>query len=412
VLTPTEPGQVCDPGAACSGELSARASVDWITAARGVLSPRHVLDGSLLGAQTELRPNLRLEHGSSLQAIAQLRLGIEGNSAYGRGEWASPQRTYVAKIAQLYAQWRFNENLSLAIGYQDFQWGPAELITPSNRLFRVLTLLRDPLFVVYGRGLVRVNLSFGKSLSAVILTEVFPNGEPAFVAGQGFKRNALAKLEYSAADGSAYLGITGGAKETGRGWFGEYASWSTEGLSIYADASHRIGSEAWYPQRSIVPAPPTFTQSLRESRRLRTLAVFGARYTFENGIDVRCEYLFNDAGYTRDQMVLAASAAAAIPSSPQLAGPYAYPGYEILARDLVYVSLRVPDLPPNQRSTIQARYLTSITDGSGAAVLGLTVNVADRYTLFLTALATHGPSYGEFSRLAGGYALLGLTVSI
>jgi len=386
--------------------------VDWITAARGVLSARRVLTGSLLGAQTELRPNLRLEHGSALQAVAQLRFGIEGSSTYARGDWPSPQRLYFAKIAQLYAQWRFNENLTLAFGYQNFQWGPAELITPSNRLFRVVTLLRDPLFVVYGRGLARVNLSFGKTLSAVILTEVMPNGEPAFVAGEEFKRNALAKLEYSAPDGSAYLGITGGAKETGRGWFGEYAAWSAEGLSMYADASHTFGSEAWYPQPRLVPAAPIFTQSLRESQRLRTLAVFGARFTFEGGADVRCEYLFNDAGYTKDQMVLAAAAAAAIPSRPELAGPYAHPGYEILARHLIYVSLRLPELPPGERTTIQARYVTSISDGSGAAVLGFSVNVSDRYTLFLTALATHGPSYGEFARLAGGYALLGLTVSI
>lgn len=396
----------------CPSELSTRGNADWISAVRAVLSPSRG-DGSLLGAQTELRPSLRLELGSSLQGVAQLRFGLEGSSTISAGALRAPERTYLAKIGQLYAQWRFDDHFSLTVGFQDFQWGPAELITPSNRLFRVLSLLRDPLFIVYGRFLVRANLSVGKSLSAVILTEVLPNGEPAFVAGQGFARQALAKVEYTTPDAAAYLGITGGARERGRGWFGEYAAWSmVEGLSIYADASHTSGSEAWYPQRPAVGSAPSFSQSLRDSRRLRSLAVLGARYTFDNGVDLRCEYLFNDAGYTEDQMVLAARAAAAIALHPELAGPYAQPGYEILARHLVYGSLRIPDLPPEQRTTLQVRYLTSISDGSGAAVLGLSVNVADRHTFFLSALVTHGPAHGEFSRVAAGYALLGWSVSI
>ena len=113
------------------------------------------------------------------------------------------------------------------------------------------------------------------------LAELGDNGEVDFNAGEPFRRQGQAKLEYAASLGTRLRGRDGGCPSRGRApWFGEYGSWSlTEGLSAYVDATHTQGSRAWYP----VPdgrGAAVFVRRDEDADAWRTLAVAGLRYTF------------------------------------------------------------------------------------------------------------------------------------
>ena len=395
--------QEAQPGAT---GVTWRASLDWISAVRATdLADTPLNPGNApfrlpqLLAMTELRPNVRVEAGPRWQLVVRPRW--RGTAGFtwvdGRPRDDSAEGTF--NFPELYADWRANDALSFAYGLQNFQWGPAELVGPSNRLFHEVGTFRDPLYYVRGRHLVRVNVSAGKQWSAVALAEVGGTSEPGFRAGEHFEPAGQAKLEFTTATGESYLGVTAGGRLHDRPWFGEYASVTlVAGLSAYVDAVHQQGSLAWYP----VPAGPRgagFDQADRASGAVRTLVVGGARYAFVNGTDVRLEYMHQDAGYSRAEFDLAALAVATLPS-PDTVDRWLRPGLEFIGRDFLLVSLRVPEQPPTRRVGLHAQYLSSLTDRSGVAFALASVEATGALVLFGTLTATYGDDTAEFSRLA------------
>ncbi len=407
--------------------LTARARLEWLSGA-GAALPRDTLvnpDNQVLLlpaaiASSELRPDLRIERGGELLAVARPRFVAEASKARAAGAWKTETYDARAEWVEAYATWRFDERLLVAYGLQNFQWGPGELVSPSNWIFHETGFARDPLYVVYGRHLARANLSFGKSWSAVVLAEVRSNGRPAFVAGEPFEPKAQAKIEWSAPSGRGQLAVTAGAGRRSGGFFGEYGSWSiTEGLSVYADAVHEMGSQAWYPVYDAsgigvpVGEPYGFQQRATESGP-RTLALAGVRYTFEGGADVRLEYLFDEAGWTVRELANAPRAALRPPVAPYSTPAVAIwldPGFEILGRQHAYVSLTLPDLPPRKRTRLQVRWLESLEDLSGVLFATASYDATDSVVVFASAAGTHGTDHGALSRLARATAFAGAVVS-
>ncbi len=400
--------------------LAFRGHLEWITAVGGAsaraspVNPGNaILKVPAGGVQTELRPDLRLEVGAALTAIARPRFLLKVQKAETSAGWQPEQYEATAGWIEGYAAWRVSDRLSVSYGLQNFQWGPAELVSPSNRIFHASGFYRDPVYVVRGRHLVRANVSAGRAWSLVVLAEVGDNGEDAFVALAPFERKAQAKLEYTAPAGDLSAAITAGAAALSRGWFGEYATVPLfAGLSAYADAVHTVGRHAWYPVET--PLAPVFEQTGMETRGLRTTALGGLRYSFENGNDLRVEYLFDEAGWTDDQLALAEQAAAAsLLTTGDRSGldPFLAPGFELLGRHLLYASLSLPDLPPQERTRIQARYLRSLTDGSGVAFVTGSYDATDSVVAFASLSATHGPADGALSRLTRATFAAGATVN-
>jgi len=405
-----------DPAPAVApSALAFRGHLEWISAGGGTIlrdapvNPENrVLALPQVLAQSELRPDLRFEYGSQLAAIARPRLALQVVKPRVAGSWAPERSDATFESIELYATWRVDQRLAIAYGLQNFQWGPAELMSPSNRVFHATGFYRDPLYLVRGRHLARVNASVGREWSAVLLAEVAPNGDPAFVADEPFERKAQLKLEYVAPSGDRYAAITAGAAQRSRGWFGEYASlplWA--GLAAYVDAVHTVGRPGWYPVDDGAGGA-TFAQTGMDTRSLQTLALGGLRYSFEGGADVRLEYVFDEAGWDRGELALASRAASA---DPRLAGRYLDPGFELLGRQLVYVSLLLPDLPPLKRTTVQARHLHSLTDGSGGAFVTASYAASGAVVVFASASSTYGAADGALSRLARGTAAVGAVVS-
>jgi len=384
-----------------AGDLRWLSALHWTRPADTPLNPenRFLSLPQALIAQ-ELRPNLKLEFASKLRLVARPRLRATMQKAYVADAWKDERFDASAEWTELYGTWRASDAVSITYGLQDFEWGPGELMSPSNRLFHVTGLLRDPLFLVRGRHLVRVNASVGRAWSAVVLAEVADNGEPPFVAGESFSPKGLVKLEWTRADGTGYVGLTGGGTAGQRPWFGEYVSWELlEGLSLHADASHAPGSRAWYPRADSAG----LERRDLDASSLRTLAIAGARYSFEGGTELRFEYVYDDAGWTRDELRRGATIVRAAMETPTASTRTVVaisqaPGLELLGRQFAYASVRIPDLPPRKEITLQLRYLHSLTDDSGAAFAWASWNASDALVVYLSALATHGPDHGELSR--------------
>lgn len=285
-------------------------------------------------------------------------------------------------------------------------------MSPSNRIFHETGFTRDPLYAIRGKNLFRVNLSFGQAWSAVLLAELLSNGDTPFIANEPFEPKAEAKLEWSAPGGRGYFGMIGGAGGNSRGFFGEYGAITLgDGFSLYADAVHEAGSRAWYPVLA-ADGLATFAQANTRAG-LRTLALGGVRYTFEGGADVRLEYVFDEAGWNEAQLALASRAAgpSTLANREDLIAVWLHPGFEILGRQHAYASLRLPDLPPGKRLTLQARYLAALGDGSGAAFATASFDASGSLVLFASAAGTHGKNDGALSRLVRGMAVLGAVVS-
>jgi hypothetical protein len=393
--------------------VAARAAVEWVPAVRGVVPAGAPLNPdnrsfavSQLELVNELRPNLRLEVGSRLQVVVRPRVRLSTDSVW-QGEAQGVTSTDVsANWTELYADWKPTDWLGIGYGLQNYQWGPAELVGPSNRVFHEVALLRDPLYYVKGRHLARVNLSFGRQWSIVSLAEVGAVSDVEFNAGERFARSGQVKAEFSTASGSGYVGVTAGGREGARPWIGEY--FSTElvaGWSVYADLVHRRGSRAWYP-RAAEPGRAVFAQDEVDAAGVRTFGVGGLRYAFVAGADARVEYIHHDAGWSRPQMDLAALAFATA-ATPDDARPYVYPGLEFLGRRLLLGSLRLPDLGPGQRVHVQMRHLRSVTDASSVTFVNATIDASDALVVFVSATGTTGAPVAEFSRFVRGALVFG-----
>lgn len=405
-----------DEAPASSLSLSARIRLEWLTAA-GTTAPRDTPvnpDNAVLrlpqaAASTELRPDLRLEAGRDLQGFVRPRLLLQVQKPRVAGAWQPESSDAKVEWTELYASWQADERVGFAYGLQNYQWGPAELVSPSNRIFHVTGFLRDPLYVVRGKHLARVNLSAGRAWSAVLLAEVGDNGEAPFIAGEPFEPKAQAKLEWSDPGGRGYAAATAGAGRDSRGFFGGYAALSIgDAFSLYGDAVTQQGSRAWFPVDDGAGGA-RFEHAL-SGAGLRTLALGGVRYTFAGGTDLRLEYLFDEAGWDVARLRLAERAASA-PPPPGAVEAWLDPGFEVVGRQHAYASLAVPDLPPHKRTSVALRWLQSLEDGSGAVFGTASYAATDAVVLFASATGAYGSDHGALSRLARATALAGATVS-
>lgn len=393
-------------------------TVDWLMTGQAVATAEsdanpdnRVLEIPRLILGTEARFDLRLDfERPALSLIARPRLQARVSWSGDGDDWSDRDADGVAEIVELYALWRASSSFTLAYGIQNFQWGPAESLGPSNRIFHQAGFDATPLTVWYGRHLVRANLSIGKSLSAVLLvepTEPLDNDLPAFRAGEAFAPKLMGKVELSTEDGGAYLGVTaGGDTDDGR-WFGEYGMWEMfDGFAVYADAGHTRGRSVW------IPAASGWSLG-RDEESWLTILVAGLRYTFEGGVDLRLEYLHDDAAWSEDELaravaVAAGAARAGGPMAAALIGPYVAPGLELPGKDNLYASARFPDLGSGNRVTFSLRALANLHDGSAAGIAVGEWIVSDSAVVLLSLSATRGERDASLTRF---FSISGLVAS-
>lgn len=400
------------PDTAAEG-LDWRAGLTWVfswratSAASGVGNPDNViLRLPQLVFDNELRPNLRFDY-ATFQLVIQPSLAFSVSSAWAGQRWSEPQLGIRGEFAALYGSWRVTNFLTLAYGLQNYQWGPAETLSPTNPIFH-LPYTRNILTLIRGKHLARVNISPSRSWSIVFLLEPTDNGEPAFIFGSPFDRKGLVKVEYTGPSGDTYVGIAAGKGELSRPWVGEYGVYSiTDVLSVYGDARHMVGSDTLYPT-GMFEAGRAFLPTDADSGKVRTIAALGARYQFAGGEDVRLEYLHNDPGYDANQIALSARTVARMAAvDPGVIGAYTSPGLDVPGRKYLYASVHLPKLGPHEAVSLSAQYLHSLTDKTGALFVNAEWLYSDTLVLFMSSAAVPGQQDGDLTRLFRGFVLVG-----
>jgi hypothetical protein len=357
----------------------------------------------------ELRVNTRVEAGSRWQLILRPRVRGAIDAVRMGGSPAEYDRDAIVELTEGYFDWRIADAVSIAYGLQNFQWGPAEMMAPSNRVFHELGVFRDPLYSVRGKHLARVNVSAGRQWSLVALAELGGTDEAPFRAGATFRRGGQAKLEFATGSGDTYAGVTGGVRKGEPPWTGGYAAFTLPaGFSAYIDGSVQRGSQAWYPVRAVDGSIDFATDA--RSGGARSLALAGLRYTYSAAFDARFEWLRQDAGYTREQIAAAPVGVAEHPS-PETIERWTSPGLEFVGRSLALVSVLARDIGPAERLDLQGRYIRSFTDRSGAVFVTANLDVTGAAVLFASLTLTHGEELAEFTRLARAGVVTGLTWS-
>ncbi len=344
---------------------------------------------------SEFWPNLKIGN-SKIMFIIRPRVRYEVTRVKVDDKSHDPESSVDSTINEAYGQWTVSDRVSFIYGRQSYQWGAAEAISPSNRLFHEIASQRDILYEVRGKNIARLNLSLGKSFSTVIMTEYEENkDETAFIQGELFQSTGLLKSELSWHDGVDYFGVVFGGHQHGRPWVGEYFSINApffDGLSAYADASQQRGSDAWYPVTTTTATPvgvstvTTFEHTLKEDDQVKNLAVGGLKYDFVNGSILRAEYILNQAGYTKEQHDEVLDSFRS--KNPlQLAvfqdnlARLSAPGIELPGQRFAYASLHVANLFTINDLTLFTRATRSLTDGSQSGYVSLDYRLGDHGTL-------------------------------
>jgi hypothetical protein len=323
----------------------------------------------------------------------------------------SSKQLATLRWSEAFMSFAATDKVTVTYGLQNFQWGPAESISPSNRVFRDTVQAKDVLYLVKGKNIARVNFTPAQNWSEVLLAEVANSGGPQDAARETFAHKALLKSEVSWAGGANYVGQVTGWRERSGSWLGEYITVDPlEGLSLYGDASHQRGSIAYYPEDS--NGATLLTQSHQSDQKVYTFAVGGARYAFVNGTDWRVEYIYQENGYNRSQVQSAwTSLASPIPQQRQYLeanAEFAYQnGLEFPGRQYLFSSLRFANFVNVSNWTVYLRDLYSLQDKSNSVFLSSENAVGKRGTFFLSGTASAGAVDSELRGLVAYVGTIG-----
>jgi hypothetical protein len=381
-------------------------------------------DNVLLGLDTQtasvdLRPNLKID-GGALQVIARPQLKTYTARQKIKDVEGREHPKSSATWLEAYGVFNASDRTQVSYGVQNYQWGAAEVLNPSNRIFHENLDSKGLAAASQGRNVARVNLSWTKYLTSVLMSETEQNkNTPEFRADEVFATRALMKHELNWNSGADYFGVVYGAAESGGPWIGEYFNVSLfDGLAFYGDASHQRNSEAWYPviESSATSAGQkviNMRQSKLHDNKMYHLIVGGLRYSFEGGSDLRFEYLDNSAGWTIDDNV---NAKGALDTKKPLQLPdyktnlkrILKPGLEYRGQRYGLVSLRVPDIFSVKDLTIYGRLMRSLVDGSEVVYASAEYGFWSASTLLVACYATHGAPESDLRGVIASHVTAGV----
>ncbi|MCC2678963.1 MAG: hypothetical protein K0R29_1539 [Pseudobdellovibrio sp.] len=264
-------------------------------------------------------------------------------------------------ITDAFWESQFNEDVSITAGLQVYQWGPAELLNPSNPLFHFNSRQKSYGYKEKGLMLLRVNYTIGKLDNFVFIAEPAANNEPGWMEGE-FTPKALIKYEHQSEETASQFGIVAGQEEKEKKFLGTYFTWQvTEAASFYADAKTTEEEIGYKP----VSAGPFYNLiSPTEQNEWPVLSVTGLRW--EGDFDIRAEYIYNSAGYTEVewQNVLNSVANPLNPEYLNNFRNFQKSGLELPGKQYLYISYRVTEPFTYTDLNIYLRHLYSLQDYS------------------------------------------------
>ncbi len=301
----------------------------------------------------------------------------------------------------------WSDAISTTMGLQNYQWGPAEIFSPSNVFFHFQNDQRSFFYKEKGHVLARMNWTpdpNSAKWSVVALYEPIHNKTKVWMADEEFKPKSAIKVEYQFDNPANSVALIGGQGEEERGYWGEYFNWSpAEGYSFYIDAKHQKGRTNYVPQKNGLGF---YDLVKSDNQNIYTLAVAGFRW--ERRVDFRQEFVYNQMGYSENEWRLAKQSALTL--SPNIltnADRFKSPGLEFRTQVYSYSSIRIPDLGSSQNTTISARWLSSLVMNTGALQLDVENNWNDSTVLSAEFIQFTGSKSNEFRIVADQQISLG-----
>lgn len=324
--------------------------------------------------------------------------------AYAEVDGASSDSDADFNLTDAFYEQQVTEQTFTTVGLQVYQWGPAELINPSNPFFHFNNNQRSLVYKEKGKVLLRLNWNISEN-NLVFIVEPVSNNEQHWIVDEKFKPQVAAKFEKSWMSTRNFLGVVIGIPDNADFFIGEYFQYEVfDGLTFYVDSKHTMNTFVYTPQEDM-----TFLRMLphQNSKEFSTLAVTGARY--EDEFDVRLEYIYNSLGYdqdTFDDVLIATSTL-----SPYLAeniARFQQTGLELLTQNYLYFSLRKTEPFAIKDLSLYFRSLTSLMDNSGVEQFEFDKSVLDWANVFGQYSVYRGDQNSEFKLLGDWKASLGV----
>lgn len=410
---------------AYAAEIQFRSSAKIITgfeaAALATESDQGVNPGNRLElpryqATQDFRPVFKLDTDAGVSATIKPRFQWSGTWSYVGAPGTSQPETGQQKgkfdWMEAFAQWQLGDSFTLGGGIQNYQWGPGELFSPSNEVFRFLPENQYPLFYMPGRNIVRASWTPNKRWNLGLVAEIAKSGNLDFQFGQtasNFPKKLALKIENTQSWGTSAHGHTAalilGTDEAQAHWLGQTLQVTLwDRLHFYVDASEDFRNFSFAPNTQSTPGLTTMDTREEGDRGLWVRVLGGLRYQFERGHELRAEYLYNGLGYTREQYLLALDTFA-----PNYAGGQALaqrnlarflsPGLEFRGQHYGYISGRIGDLGHDDPVTLFLRYFHNFTDQSGVAMSSLEWSATQSLTLLAAISVNRGELNTELAQI-------------
>jgi hypothetical protein len=404
-----------------SGTLRALLGATAYQLEENALNPDNELNLSRGTSQFELRPDFRLQSSKFRLVFRPYLRTTSENTPRAMDEPAARLSQVTTETTTAYReafiQWTAADYLILVYGRQNYQWGPTEAFSPSNRLFDETIAAKDLFYAEPGRELWRINLTLGKHVSLVAMAEtnkgrptelelkngngghpvgVSPNSAPTAETNP----TGLAKLEVNSEGGATYMGVVGGGREKGTPWIGMYGNWmATDGWHLFFDVAKEaeVGRNAPTENNGLI--------QFETKNAAAVLAAAGTKYDFERGDIVRLEYLVDERALNESdrelvrkslqgsdrpvtdpaQMTLAKANAAAYLAARQVG----------LIDQGIYLSVTSPDFIIKDLTAV-LRGSCAVADRSASSYLSLEYLVGDNGQVGISHSTTHAKLYDAF----------------
>lgn len=364
-------------------------------------------------ARTDIRGDLKYSYLSSFTFYFRPRfLGTSSDIFYpvtqeqinkSEGKW---------DINEAYSEWDATNFLSLSLGLQNFQWGPAESLSPSNAIFKFEADQKSVFYRAKGKVLARANLTLWGNHSLIIIHEPETNREPNWIANRDFEKKSLVKWESrSPTDSNTYVGLTSGTMELNKSFVGAYFNYFfREKFSFYSDLKKSSGSIAYYP-KEVLPGQFSFDIDPIKSAKEQYLAVVGFRV--ESRGDFRIEWIYNSAGYDKtDISNLKKSLSLTQINFYSNLARAVKPGLEMYTQNYLYLSYRLPDLGRKKNSTFFLRYLHSFLDESGSLEMNWEAPLNNFWNYYIESSVANGDKNTELKLTEKASFFMGVKFSL
>lgn len=403
-----------------SEDIEIKSGLDWLSGFSSYqleqdssLNPNNrVLESQRFQIKSDLRGDFKLRYKSSFQFVFRPRFETNGNEIYYNDTNQVVEKVKTkSDLSEGFFDFFLSDKLTATLGLQNYQWGPAELLSPSNPIFHLNSDQKSFFFRDKGKVISRLNYNFSEQISFVVMNEFMENKDPNWIIDKTFEKKIIGKLEYrSKINSSRYVGLTGGEQEYQQKFIGSYLNYNFfDMLSIYYDLKYNRGSNAYYPTSSPYGFDVfDYSTSMKDQDHYFSIAGF----RIEHDWDLRFEYIYNSAGYDKTTLQRALQ-------SLNLNNPffinnlirYSSPGLELVGKNYVYSSLRLPDLGIKKDASLYLRYLHSLQDQSGSAQLSFEKALGDMVVANLEAVFNMGTSGKEFTLIERSITTAGLKLS-